>query len=155
MSKSRSSRLLAAADIAALEEIRHVHQFNDHAVRLTRSLGDAAGLERVGIHLVRLPPGHDSTQFHTHSADEEFIYILEGHATAELGEGSYPVGPGDFIGLPVPCPAHNLRNDTDADCVYLVGGERNPHDVVTYPRIRRTMLKGPRRWIDWDDIHSV
>lgn len=155
MSKPNPPNLLRAADVAALPEVRHVHQFNDGAVRLTRTLGTATGLERVGVHLVRLPPGHDSTQFHTHTADEEFIYVLEGHASAELGEETFPVGPGDFIGLPVPCPAHNLRNDTDADCVYLVGGERNPNDVVVYPRIRRTMLKGPRRWIDWDAIHPL
>lgn len=147
--------LLRRAEIEALAERRHVHQFNDAAVRLTRTLGTVAGLERIGMHLVRLPPGCDSTQFHTHSADEEFLYILDGRAVAEIGDGAWEVGPGDFIGFPAPGPAHNLRNDFDEDCTYLVGGERNPLDVVIYPRIRRTMLKGPRRYVDWDDLHDL
>jgi uncharacterized cupin superfamily protein len=147
--------LLRRAEIEALAEHRHVHQFNDAAVRLTRTLGTVAGLERIGIHLVRLPPGCDSTQFHTHSADEEFLYILDGRAVAEIGDGAWEVGPGDFIGFPAPGPAHNLRNDFDEDCTYLVGGERNPLDVVDYPRIRRTMLKRPRRYVDWDDLHDL
>ena len=147
--------LITAAEINALPEKRHVHQFNDRALRITRTLGTAAGLERVGVHLVRLPPGHDSTQFHSHSADEEFIYILEGKAIAEIGDLECEVGPGDFIGLPVPSPAHNLHNSFTEDCCYLVGGERNPLDVVAYPRIRRTMLKHPRRWVGWDDVNEI
>lgn len=147
--------LIRAAEINALPEQRHVHQFNDRAVRMTRTLGTLASLERIGIHLVRLPPGHDSTQLHSHSADEEFIYILEGRAIAEISDLQSEVGPGDFIGLPVPSPAHNLHNSFDEDCCYLVGGERNPLDVVDYPRIRRSMLKHPRRWVDWDDFNEI
>jgi uncharacterized cupin superfamily protein len=147
--------LIKSDQIKALPEKRHVHQFNDSALRMTRTLGTAAGLERIGIHLVRLPPGYDSTQFHSHSADEEFIYILEGRATAEIGDLECEVGPGDFIGLPVPSPAHNLHNSFTEDCCYLVGGERNPLDVVDYPRIRRSMLKHPRRWVDWDHVNEI
>ena len=147
--------LIRAAEIQALPEEPHVHQFNDRAVRMTRTLGTAVGLARIGIHLIRLAPGHDSTQFHSHSADEEFIYILEGRAIAEIGDQEYEVGPGDFIGLPVPSPAHNLRNSFAEDCHYLVGGERNPLDVVDYPRIRRSMLKRPRRWVAWEDLNEI
>lgn len=147
--------LITATQINALPERRHVHQFNDRAMRMTRTLSTAVGLERIGIHLIRLPPGCDSTQFHSHSADEEFIYILEGRAIAEIGDSEYEVAPGDFIGLPVPSPAHNLRNSFAEYCHYLVGGERNPLDVVDYPRIRRSMLKHPRRWVDWDDFNEI
>lgn len=155
MSKTSRPHLIRAAEIKALPEQQHVHQFNRRAVRMTRGLGTVAGLERIGIHLIRLPPGHDSTQFHSHSADEEFIYILEGRAIAEIGDLECEVGPGDFIGLPVPSPAHNLRNSFAEDCHYLVGGERNPLDVVDYPRIRRSMLKRPRRWVNWDDLNEI
>lgn len=155
MSKTTKPHLIRAAEITALPEQQHVHQFNQRAVRMTRALGTVAGLERIGIHLIRLPPGHDSTQFHSHSADEEFIYILEGRAIAEIGDLECEVGPGDFIGLPVPSPAHNLRNSFAEDCHYLVGGERNPLDVVDYPRIRRSMLKRPRRWVNWDDLNEI
>jgi uncharacterized cupin superfamily protein len=144
-------------EIAARPEKVHTHQFNANAVRMTRTLSEHAGLARIGIHLVRLTPGRESTQAHWHDADEEFIYILEGRGIAEIGDESCEVGPGDFMGFPTPSPAHTLRNPFDEDLVYLVGGERNRHDVVHYPRIRRSMIKGDgrRRWVDWDHLHDV
>lgn len=152
----RTPHLLRAADIAALDERRHEHQFNANAVRLTRTLGLATGLARIGVHLVRLEPGRDSTQHHYHDADEEFLYVLAGRGIAHIGEQRYEVGPGDFMGFPAPSPAHSLSNPYDEDLLYLMGGERNVVDAVHYPRIRRTMLKGPdgRQWADWDDLHQ-
>ena len=149
--------LIHAAEIRNLAEHAHVHQFNTNAVRLTRTLGELCGLERIGIHLVRLEGGRDSTEFHYHDADEEFIYILEGSGIAEIGDEVFAVGPGDFMAFPVPSPAHMLRNDAEDDLVYLLGGERNPNDVVHYPRIQRTMIKGPgaRRYVDWTDLKEV
>jgi uncharacterized cupin superfamily protein len=155
--------LLRAADIDAMAEQRHVHQFNDRAVRLTRTLGLPTGLSRIGVHLVRLAPGHDSTQHHYHDADEDFIYVLSGQGIARIGEAEYLVGPGDFMGFPAqalsgtPGPAHSLTNPFEVDLVYLMGGERNPVDAVHYPRIRRSMFKahGTRRWAEWDDLHDL
>jgi len=152
-----SRHLLRASDIAALAEVRRQHQFNANAVRWTRTLSDATGLERIGLHLVRLAPGTESTQFHYHDADEEFIYVLHGRGIAEIGDEQFEVGAGDFMGFPTPSPGHLLRNPFEQDLVYLVGGERNAHDIVHYPRIRRSMIKGhgPRRYVDWDDLHPV
>jgi len=150
-------KLLKAADIAALPERAHRHQFNDNAVRMTRTLGVPAGLEAIGVHLIRLEPGYDSTQFHYHDADEEFLLILAGRGIAYIGDETFDVQAGDFMGFPAPSPGHGLHNDSDADLVYLVGGETNPSDVVHYPWIRRTMIKshGRRSWVDWADLHEL
>lgn len=149
--------LLRQLDIAAMPERHHRHQFNDNAVRLTRTLGAATGLERIGIHLVRLLPGRDSTEHHYHDADEEFVYVLAGRGIACIGDEQFEVGPGDFMGFPAPSPAHSLTNPYHEELVYLVGGERNAVDAVHYPRIRRTMLKahGRRQFVDWDDVHDL
>ncbi|HEX7037964.1 MAG TPA: cupin domain-containing protein [Pseudomonadales bacterium] len=157
MAEQRCAHLLRAADIAAMPERRHRHQFNDNAVRLTRTLGEPTGMQRIGLHLIRLEPGRDSTQHHYHDADEEFIYVLAGRGIARIGEQRFEIGPGDFMGFPAPSPAHSLTNPFDEDLVYLVGGERNPVDAVHYPLIRRTMTKahGRRRWVDWDDLHDL
>jgi uncharacterized cupin superfamily protein len=148
---------LPAAAIRALTERRHQHQFNDNAVRLTRNLGAAVALERIGVHLVRLEQGRESTQFHYHDSDEEFLYVLAGRGIAEIGSSSFEIGPGDFMAFPAPSPPHCLRNPHAEDLVYLMGGERNAADVVHYPRIRRTMIKshGERRWVDWEHLHPV
>lgn len=152
-----SKHLITAAEMAGLEELERRHQFNDNAVRLTRTLGTRTGLERIGVHLVRLLPGHDSTQHHYHDADEELLYIISGRGIACIGEDELEVGPGDFMGFPAPSPAHSLTNPFDEALVYLMGGERNAVDAVHYPRIRRTMLKahGRRQWADWDDLHHL
>jgi uncharacterized cupin superfamily protein len=148
---------LTAAEIADWPERRHQHQFNENAVRMTRTLGVAAGLAGMGVHLVRLEPGRASTQHHWHDADEEFIYVLGGRGVACLGDARVEVGPGDFMGFAAPSAGHSLENPFDEDLLYLVGGERNAVDLVHYPRIARTLVKshGTRRWVDWRDLHDL
>ncbi len=109
------------------------------------------------MHLIRLESGRDSTQFHYHDNDEEFIFIVSGHGVADIGDESFEVGPGDFMGFPAPSPAHNLHNPFKEDLVYLMGGERHAADVVHYPRIRRSMIKsyGRKQWVDWKDLHEL
>ncbi len=148
---------LTADQIAAMTERAHQHQFNGNAVRMTRTLGVPGGLEHMGVHLIRLEPGFDSTQFHYHDADEEFVLILSGTGRAFIGEQTFDVGPGDFMGFPAPSPGHSLHNHSQGDLVYLVGGEANRSDVVHYPWIRRTLIKshGRRAWVDWADLHDL
>lgn len=152
-----SKHLLRSQDIAALPVQRVQHQFNDNALRLTRSLSTLVGMQRLGLHLVTLEPGRDSTTHHYHDADEEFILILTGTGIAKIGADVFDIGPGDFMGFPAPSPAHSLHNNSDTDLVYLMGGECAAVDVVHYPDIARSMVKshGNRRYSDWTDIHDV
>lgn len=144
------NELIKAADINAMPQTRHVHQFNDRAIRHVRTLSQHTGLARIGIHLVRLESGCYSTEFHYHDADEEFIYVLEGRGTAHIGDATYAVGPGDFMGFTAPSEPHSLHNPHAEDLLYLMGGERNLPDIVHYPNIKRTMVKttGRRVWTD-------
>lgn len=138
--------LLAAEAIAAMPERRYQHTFNPNGIRMTRSLGDACGMKQLGVHLVRVEPGRESTEYHTHSHDEEWIYILSGRATAEIGGRVVAVKAGDFMGFPAGSEPHTMRNDSDEDLVYLVGGTRHAYDVVDYPRrgIRSYKYDGKR-----------
>ena len=56
--------LLRRSDIDGLEPLRHVHQHNANAIRLTRSLSSLTGLETLGVHLVTLTEGRFSTEYH-------------------------------------------------------------------------------------------
>ena len=138
--------LLSAETIGAMPERRHQHQFNANGVRMTRSLGDACGMKQLGVHLVRIEPGHESTEYHTHSADEEWIYILSGRGLAEIGGSAAEVEAGDFMGFVAGSAPHTMKNRSDADLVYLVGGTRHAYDVVDYPRrgIRSYKYAGKR-----------
>lgn len=149
----------SAARIAGLEERVHVHQFNANAIRNTRSLGDLAGLGDMGVHLVRIEPGRETTEHHFHGQDEEFLYVISGRAVATIGEEEVEVGPGDFMAFPKNSPAHSMRVPADAaeDLVYLMGGTRSEVDVCTYPRLRRRMYRidGAREYVELDDLRKV
>lgn len=151
-----SRHLLSAEQIAKLDEQLTQHQFNERAIRHTKTLSGPAGMQRIGLHLVRIECGHDSTTHHYHDADEEFIYILSGRGIARIGEQSFDVGPGDFMGFPAPSPAHSLHNPYDEDLLYLMGGERQSPDIVHYPDIKRSLIKsdGRREWVDWQHVHK-
>lgn len=141
-----SPALLSAEAIAAIPERRHQHPFNANGVRMTRSLGDACGMKQLGVHLVRIEPGHESTEYHTHSADEEWIYILSGRGLAEIGGSAAEVKAGDFMGFAAGSAPHTMKNPSNEDLVYLVGGTRHAYDVVDYPRrgIRSYKYAGKR-----------
>ncbi len=153
---SDAKHLLTAAQIAALAEIESQHQFNANAIRHSRTLSDATGMQRLGVHLVRVESGRDSTQHHYHDNDEEFIYVLSGRGEARLGDQVVPVQAGDFMGFPSGSAPHSLHNPYDEDLVYLMGGERNQNDVVHYPDIRKSLIKtaGQRLSANWEDLQT-
>jgi len=148
----RPPTLLSREAIAAINEHTHRHAFNPNGLRQTRSLGDACGLRELGVHLVRVAPGRDSTEYHTHAHDEEWVYILSGRGTAEIGAERSPVEAGDFMGFAAGSAPHVMTNDSNEDLVYLLGGTRHAYDVVDYPRrgIRSYKYDGKR-----DDVQTA
>jgi uncharacterized cupin superfamily protein len=148
--------LLKADQIAAMPETVKIHSLNSDAVRYTRSLGDALGLTHISVHLVRVQPGKETTQFHFHHQEEEFLYILSGRGIAEIGDRAIEVGAGDFLGFTAPSLPHTLKNPFDEDLVYLMGGERSKFDVCDYPRLQKRLYRadGDRQLIDWQHLKS-
>ena len=141
---------LSAKQIAAMQSIRRVHQLNAAAIREDKSLGDETGLKNIGIHLITIAPGDKSTEFHSHKYEDEAIYVLSGCGTEAIGNETYKIGPGDFIGLPAGGPAHETINDGSEPLVCLVIGQRLPQDVVDYPRKGKRLYRnsGQRDMID-------
>ena len=137
---------LSAADIRALDEEIYPHPLNINAVRRTRALGEHTGLQQVGVQLVRLTPGHDSTEYHRHHHSDEFVYVLEGRGSARIGAATVTIGPGDFLGFPAGGEPHALSNPYEVDLLYLVGGNRVPVDTVDYPEAgKRLSISGDER----------
>ena len=140
--------LLKAADIQASEEFEFHHPLNPNSEVYLRSLSRATGLKRVGVNVARIPPGKESFIYHSHSNEEEWIYILSGRGIADIGEAEHEVGPGDFMGFGLPQQPHHLRNPFDEDLVYLVGGEQVKVDIGTFPRHdKRALLDGEAAYI--------
>jgi uncharacterized cupin superfamily protein len=141
---------LSAKQIAVMQSIRRVHQLNSAAIREDKSLGDETGLKNLGIHLITIAAGDKSTEFHSHKYEDEAIYVLSGHGTEAIGNETYKIGPGDFIGLPAGGPAHETINDGSEPLVCLVIGQRLPQDVVDYPHKGKRLYRnsGQRDMID-------
>lgn len=146
--------LLKAKDIQAMQETVKIHPLNSQAVRHTKSLGDAVGMKNLGVHLVRVEPGKETTQFHFHHQEEEFIYIISGRGIAEIGDDKIEVEAGDFIGFTAPSLPHCMGNPYEEDLVYLMGGERRSFDVCDYPRLKKRLFRvnGERKLVEWEDL---
>lgn len=138
---SKERLLLKAARIAAMPQVEAHHPLNPVSGVHIRSLGDAVGLQRLGIHLARLPQGRESNIYHTHHYEEEFFYILSGRGVARIDGKSHGVGPGDFFAFPTPSVGHVLFNPHEEDLLYLVGGERRPFEVAEFPNIGKTLVR--------------
>lgn len=135
------SCLLTARARADLPTQTFSHPFNPKSEIHIQSLGDAVGLERIGLHVIRVPAGKESYLFHAHHTEEEFVFVLSGRGIAEIGEAEYEIGAGDFIGFPTPSPGHHLRNASGDDLVYLSGGERHTAEIIDYPRAGKRMIR--------------
>lgn len=147
--------LLRKADIDAYAGVEKVHFLNPNARRVNKSLGDLTGLSGFGFHLIEVPPGCASTEFHKHYDEDECVYILEGSAEAQIGERRYGVGPGDFIGYRAGGEAHTLVNTGDATLKCIVVGARLRHDVGDYPRLNKRIFRGGERPWNLVDIDAI
>jgi uncharacterized cupin superfamily protein len=102
-------------------------------LQLKRRLGNVFGLKHFGVNFTRIAPGGMSALRHSHSHQDEFIYIVEGTPTLVTDAGETLLGPGWCAGFPAGGAAHHLVNRSAGEVVYLEVGDRTPGDSVTYP----------------------
>lgn len=102
--------------------------------RLKRKLGEFFGLTNFGVNLTHLAPGAMSALAHSHSKQDEFIFILEGTPILRLGEDEFTLNPGDCYGFKAGTgTAHHLVNRSNETVTYLEMGDRTVGDEVEYP----------------------
>lgn len=121
--------------------------FAGSAPRTQASLSDAGGLTQFGAHLVTLQPGQHSSTRHWHSAEDEFLYLLDGTATVVEDTGVTIITSGDAACWPAGTPnAHQVVNRSDKPLTYLMIGTRDPNDTCHYPHAGRTLYNSPGGW---------
>lgn len=145
---SDDTYLIKAADIAALEGLKKVHFLNSNAQRVNKSLGDLTGITGFGFHIIEVAPGFETTEFHMHHNEDECVYVLEGKASAEIGDEKLEIGPGDFIGYRKGGLAHTIRNTGDQTLRCVVVGQRLDQDIGDYPRLEKRLYRSSGK--DWD-----
>lgn len=133
------------------------HVLGENSLIHMAMLSQKIGLERIGVHLGRLPVGRASFMPHAHVLQEEFLFILQGHGEVEIAGKRASVGPGDFIGFPTDGAAHQLHNTGDSDMLYLMGGESGKADIVEFPSVQKfgMAFNGTMHFVDQDDVQKV
>jgi uncharacterized cupin superfamily protein len=142
---ARGSKVFRPADVSESNASSYPEPFREgQRKRYTRRLGDHAGLKNYGVNLVRVLPGGQSSARHTHSKQDEFVYVIEGEFVLVTDAGRETVGPGTCIGFPAGTgDGHHFLNLTQKDAVFLVIGDRTAGDEVTYPDIDLELKAGP------------
>src|SRR5262249_628501 len=63
------------------------------------ALGDALGLEKIGINHTTLPPGRESSMRHWHTHEEEFVFVLSGEVVLVTDSGEQVLTAGMCAGF--------------------------------------------------------
>jgi uncharacterized cupin superfamily protein len=136
---SKRAQLIHQSERPPESEFRHPLNPNSeiHGFQLSR----ITGLSRTAVNWIRIPPGRESYVYHSHEAEEEWIYILSGRGIAEIDSTAHEVRAGDFMGFPTPSVAHHLRNPFGDDLVYLCGGEIRQLEVCDYPHQKLVLIR--------------
>ncbi len=110
------------------------------------------GLIRLGIHHELLPPGRRTSWPHAESAEEEFVYVIEGNPDAWINGDIHRLNPGDAVGFPAGTGiSHTFINNTDADVRLLVVGETSKKENKIYYPLNPSRREQCRdSW--WHDI---
>lgn len=117
------------------------------------ALGRHFGFARLGIHHVRLLPGHRSSYPHAESDEDEFVFVLEGTPDVWLDGHLDRLAPGESVGFPAGTGiAHTFINNTDAVVRLLVVGDTpRRQNRIVYPLNPAEM---DRRRDAWNDAPS-
>jgi uncharacterized cupin superfamily protein len=122
------------------------------AARARSRLGDVAGLIDFGVNLLRLPPQTWSSQRHWHSAEDEFVYILEGEVVLVTDAGEETLRAGDCAGFKAGIKdGHHLQNRSQAEALVLeIGSRKFEEDEGEYPDIDMCFLKADGGYVHKD-----
>ena len=113
----------------------------------TLHLSVAGGLSQFGAYIETLAPGASSSNRHWHSAEDEFVYVLDGVVTLHDDDGLQDLSSGDAVAWRHGDPnAHRLINRGDAPCQYLIAGSRVAGDICHYPDSGRRQVNADTTW---------
>ena len=59
-------QIIRKDEILKINGKKNIHFLNPNAVRIDKSLGDLVGLEGIGFHIIEVPMGKESTEYHAH-----------------------------------------------------------------------------------------
>jgi uncharacterized cupin superfamily protein len=97
-------------------------------------LGRAAGAQRLGASLFRVPPGSTTFPLHAHLHNEELLVVVSGAPTLRTLDGERTLTAGDVIAFPAGrAGAHELRNDSADDVSLLIVSTMLAPEINLFP----------------------
>jgi len=123
---------------------------DDELMSIGAPLGRMLGLTRIGIHHERLPPGRRTSYPHAESAEEEFVFVLEGTPDVWIDGVLHRLSPGDAVGFPAGTGiCHTFLNNTAAEVRLLVVGEATKaENRIFYPMNQDYQKTRADSWVD-------
>jgi len=97
-------------------------------------VGVAAGAQKLGYSFFSVPPGKSAFPYHTHTTNEEMIYVVEGRGVLRLGKEEVEVTAGTIVACPpgIEFP-HQLINTGNQKLRYFVVSTMDYPDLSEYP----------------------
>lgn len=93
------------------------------------------GASKLGYNLTVIDPGKAAFPKHSHRANEEMFFVLEGDGELLLGDTVYPIRTGDVIACPPGGPetAHQLHNTGELPLKFLAVSTMEFPEICEYP----------------------
>lgn len=151
-SEDRPSCIAHWSEIEGPDNARY--QGDDELMHISAPFGRHFGLTALGIHHQRLRPGRRTSFPHAESAEEEFVYVIEGTPDVWLDGRLHRLRPGDGVGFPAGTGlCHTFINNTETEVRLLVVGEtQKGENRIYYPR---NPEQKPLRQNWWDDVPKL
>jgi len=107
-------------------------------------IGRRLGAVKLGYNVTVVPAGRRAFPLHSHRANEEMFFVLEGRGEIRVGGERHPIEAGDVICCPAGGPetAHHIVNTSDADLKYLAVSTRVSPDITDYPESGKFAVMG-------------
>lgn len=131
-------RILNLADVelqsAALERSPHGKSAERYDIRWGE-IASRIGANKLGYNLTVVAPGKRNGPFHSHRAEEELFFVLEGDGELRYGDMRHPIKAGDFIACPTGGPetAHQIINTGMIEMRYLAISNKARLEICDYP----------------------
>lgn len=96
------------------------------------ALTDIFGFKDIFVHHEILSPGRKTSAPHYHSLREEMVIVLNGSPTCHLGNQTFQMKSGDFVGFEPGSKLHYIENTTDELVQLLVICSHPKDDCTVY-----------------------
>jgi uncharacterized cupin superfamily protein len=93
------------------------------------NFNEFTGFKRIGAHHITLMPGEQSSNPHSESHEEEFVFVIDGKIDAWIDGWIYPLKTFEAVGFPAGTGInHCFINNSDKPVRILVVGERTKNE---------------------------